>query len=683
MFLKPMIAQALLLTFLPGLPTRAQAAPLELQQHAVPLQNEFEFLQDKDSSLTLPDVRSASLASAWRHFPDGNSNFGWTTDTLWLRFQVRANKPSQWFLVFDFTRIAEAEGWLVDDSGVSGPIRSGLATPVSQWPVRHNQLSLPFAFGGAATIFLRVRNDSVMSLKASLVPAAQLERARDVAGFTAAGFVAFSLFPLLLAMALFFAFRERQYLWFVAHVILSALTALATRNLDAPFLYPHSALMAQAGKTLWGSLSLVVFIEFMRSFLRIGHMQRSWKNLLLWPAELAGILIATASLFFLEPWLDRVSAIGGSLIIPVLIAVCASCLRASASASVFCAGFGVYLVLMGLFVPSMTGMLPRLPGVEFFPLVAVATQTLFICFAVLLRLVELNGSLRLRNAELDTANRNLSQEMRLREEIATQLDAERRASMERERLRAVGELARNLAHELNTPLSVISLKVQALRLQAIGMVGDSHTLTGTCGAVLQVVERALAIVRSLRLMARTGEKDPLATVELGRLIEEVRLMCGDLAAEHQIELRVRVPSGPVRLHARETAVFQVLLNLVNNAIHALGTAPEGERWVEIAVAERGEEVEILVSDNGPGIADDLAGKLFEESVSTKAGSQGMGIGLLLARKFVTEHGGQLTLESARAPTCFACRMPRAPESHPNHGCEVRAPVARSLHNIRD
>jgi len=171
--------------------------------------------------------------------------------------------------------------------------------------------------------------------------------------------------------------------------------------------------------------------------------------------------------------------------------------------------------------------------------------------------------------------------------------------------------------------------------------------------------RAGQIVRRLREFVAKGEADRQLE-RLPGLIEEASALA--LVGAHQKGVQVTfelAPDLPPVLVDR-IQVQQVLLNLMRNAIEAM-TEEEGpeRRELVVSAAPHGtDEVELAVADTGPGLAPQVAARLFEPFVSTKPG--GMGVGLSICRSIVEAHGGRLSAErNPGGGTIFRLTLPAA------------------------
>jgi C4-dicarboxylate-specific signal transduction histidine kinase len=211
------------------------------------------------------------------------------------------------------------------------------------------------------------------------------------------------------------------------------------------------------------------------------------------------------------------------------------------------------------------------------------------------------------------------------------------------RLSAMGAMASGLAHELNQPLAAATNYLNAGgRLLDRGVAGDPQALQSARGAVADAAQqmlRAGAIVRSLRHFVGRGEAE-LLPEDVGELIREACDLALDDGITGGIHLLIgNVPPAAIVLVDR-TQIQQVLLNLIRNASEAITTAgadtdPAGKPPGKIVLSAQYRPAEgmcIEVTDNGPGLAPEIAERLFQPFVSTKP--TGMGIGLAICHTIV-------------------------------------------------
>ncbi|GJD77403.1 sensor protein FixL [Methylobacterium gregans] len=225
------------------------------------------------------------------------------------------------------------------------------------------------------------------------------------------------------------------------------------------------------------------------------------------------------------------------------------------------------------------------------------------------------------------------------------------------RLSAMGEMASALAHELNQPLGAIANYTKGCRrlLARPGPEAIAKTVE-VLGKAAEQALRAGQIIRRLREFVARGETE--RRVEpVARLIEEASALALVGAREQGIVARVVVDPRVGSVLADRVQVQQVLVNLLRNAREAMQQGDRRELTVE-ARPIGGETVEIAVSDTGPGIAAEVADRLFQPFVTTKR--SGMGVGLSICRTIVEAHGGRLDVErNGTGGATFRLTLPAA------------------------
>jgi len=208
------------------------------------------------------------------------------------------------------------------------------------------------------------------------------------------------------------------------------------------------------------------------------------------------------------------------------------------------------------------------------------------------------------------------------------------------RLSEIGQMASALAHELNQPLAAIANFTKAAQLLLATPGAQEITEARTAmGSVADQAVRAGHIIRRIRDFVGRGDTEK-ALGNVAAIIDEALLLAS--AANRLDRLKIRRDVRPATVIADKVQVQQVLLNLVRNSAEAM----EGQANAEISISAVTREgfVEVCVTDNGPGLAPEVASRLFEPFVSTK--EKGMGVGLSICRAIVEAHGGRLWATSA-------------------------------------
>jgi two-component system sensor kinase FixL len=216
------------------------------------------------------------------------------------------------------------------------------------------------------------------------------------------------------------------------------------------------------------------------------------------------------------------------------------------------------------------------------------------------------------------------------------------------RLTAMGEMASALAHELNQPLSAIANYMKGAERHLASDRPDREKLQHALSSATAQALRAGEIIRRLRDFVAKGEADR-GIEKLRILLEEAGALAMIGAKERGVRLKFNIDRRLTYVLADKVQVQQVLLNLMRNAVDAMEGCARRDLTVS-AVPADGDMVEVRVADTGPGIAPEIADRLFQPFMSTKA--QGMGVGLSISRTIIEAHGGRIWAEPNPGGGCI-------------------------------
>jgi CheY-like chemotaxis protein len=229
-----------------------------------------------------------------------------------------------------------------------------------------------------------------------------------------------------------------------------------------------------------------------------------------------------------------------------------------------------------------------------------------------------------------------------------------RAQVETERLASVGTLAAGVAHEINNPLTYVACNVaHALslldRLEGADRAAVVEELRACLTDAVEGTGRVAEIVGDLRVLARphraSGEMRaqtaPLEAVDV-RAAAVTSLRMVNLVTRHRARVELAVDDDVPRAGAIEARLCQVLVNLVANAAHAFVDDDPVRNVIRVEASTRGEHIELVVRDNGPGIEPARLSAILEPFVT---GGAGMGLGLSISKAIVGSFGGTLRVTS--------------------------------------
>ncbi len=246
-------------------------------------------------------------------------------------------------------------------------------------------------------------------------------------------------------------------------------------------------------------------------------------------------------------------------------------------------------------------------------------------------------------------------QMLIATDITARLRAEEQAAAQAEkaqvtsRLVTMGEMASSVAHELNQPLTAITNYCNGMvsRVQAASISQDD--LVAALQKTARQAERAGQIIRRIRAFVKRSE--PQRTPSQARqIVDDAVDLAGIELRRRNVAIHAYVAQRLPTLMADPILIEQVVLNLLKNAAEAIDSAqlPPSRRHIELRVVprhtpEEGGVIEFSVTDMGPGIKDEVIGRLYEAFFSTKA--EGLGIGLSLCRSIVESHRGRMRAQN--------------------------------------
>lgn len=213
-----------------------------------------------------------------------------------------------------------------------------------------------------------------------------------------------------------------------------------------------------------------------------------------------------------------------------------------------------------------------------------------------------------------------------------------------QRLASVGQLAAEVAHEMNTPIANILGYARTAAAEA-----GSDSLRQRLSVVEQQAERLAASVREI--LGTVHPPDPAGQrFDLKQRLQNIAELLDSVLRRHGARLEVQLPPDTADAWADPTLVEQIVFNLVSNAQQA------GARTVRLALAAGAGTWCLRVEDDGPGISDAVRPRLFDAFVTTRA--TGTGLGLAISRRLARDMGGSLELERTGADgTVFNLQLP--------------------------
>ncbi len=215
----------------------------------------------------------------------------------------------------------------------------------------------------------------------------------------------------------------------------------------------------------------------------------------------------------------------------------------------------------------------------------------------------------------------------------------------RDRLASIGRMLAGLLHDLKTPMTIISGYAQLMAAS-----DESAQREAYVEQIQRQFDLMAGMTREVLAFARGDTDLVVRKVYVNRFTEELTTQLGAATAGRGIDFEVEARYDGVA-YFDEQKLLRVFHNLARNAVEAM---PEGGK-LKVLVDKQGDEIMWKVSDTGPGIPQELRGRLFELFATGKKG--GTGLGLAIVKKIIDDHHGTVECESDPSGTTFTVRMP--------------------------
>lgn len=263
--------------------------------------------------------------------------------------------------------------------------------------------------------------------------------------------------------------------------------------------------------------------------------------------------------------------------------------------------------------------------------------------------------LKASRVELEALNAELTRRV---EEKTAEMAKQLRKLEFSERLATLGKVASGIAHEINNPLGIILNRIECMEAEA-AQTPLPDEVARDLAALRSQAERISRVTKSMLTLSR-GAATTLKPLDLNCVVRSCLAVAGERITAHRIRLDSSLAHDLPPVMGDRDRLETVALNLINNAIDAVqGTADPG--LVTVGTKTRrtaeGDWLELTVTDNGPGIPDEVLGRIFDPFFTTKATGQGTGLGLFLSYGIVAEHRGRLEASNGDRGACFTVTLP--------------------------
>ena len=633
-------------------------------------------------------------------------NLGNTGDWVWARLDLDPFVDAGLSVEIAYPTIDSLQVFMVCDGVVKSKRSAGATIPKSsreQILGNYPSFYIPVEDCEKLTCYIRAWSGKQLLLPVRVEGSTKLlsdGHARDV--FFAIYFgVVISL--LLYNLFLYFSVRDENYLQYVLFIIAVAGTQLVLNGYDRVFDLISSPWLALRITHLFGILSGVFSIFFVRNFLHLKSKAPLYYKIFGWlyaPYIIASILLISG--YFNTSYdVINVSALSIVLLFPASIKVWRG---GDISAAYFLVGWSVFIVAVTVFVLKDFGLIPYNEATLYALPIGSAIELVVLSLALGSRINQLKKDRqRAREKELNTSllNEKIQKEQNIELEKSVtartseltemneslqltleDLRAAQQQLIQSEKLASLGQLTAGIAHELNNPINFITSNVQSLkrdfgdlreviesmttlhpnsekivdellvvldRVKELDIPFTIKEIDELLAGVENGAERTAEIVSGLRIFSRMdGNQESEANInEL--LSSTLIILRSNLKDEADVltELSENLPN----ITCQPGKLNQVFMNIITNAAQATTETDlsRSEREVRVRtrlVTDDGKQfIQVDISDNGAGMTEKTKSQIFNPFYTTKEVGQGTGLGLSIVKGILDDHNATIEIDS--------------------------------------
>jgi signal transduction histidine kinase len=267
---------------------------------------------------------------------------------------------------------------------------------------------------------------------------------------------------------------------------------------------------------------------------------------------------------------------------------------------------------------------------------------------------EMQSQLR-RSDEIGILSSKFNKMLLALKENRVVLEQQQQTIFESSKLNAMGEMAKGVAHEINSPLSTIILGADLIELKNRKSVEPNQEIAKLGASIANAADKIETIVKRLKGVSLDAITDDPSAFTVNQIIRSSVLLCDEKIRNQKISIEVNGEQLDTLINGNFALLTQSLSSLITNSCEALVNLEH--RWIKLDATVSDNFIEIKIIDSGNGIPDELQQKIFRPMFTTKAVGSGLGLGLNFARSIITNFGGIITYDSTNDHTCFIMKWP--------------------------
>lgn len=651
----------------------------------------LELLDDTSHAIPIDQIMASSgFVQSKEEVP----SYPISNTSHWMRFSIRNNSTDNSMLL-ELAYPTIDSLWLIQvvDNKPVLLSKTGEFTPIRDRAFGHQNyiFELDIAPGATQTYYLKVRTSEQLQIPLYIGDVKQImERlsTRDLIFGLYAGLI---LVMFLYNIFVYFTVRDKSYLFYVIYIFFVGFTQACVQGYSFRFLYPDSPKLANLLLVIAPSLLGLGALRFLNEFMMVKKFTPKLYKVLYVFVAIYFVVMALGFAGYYEICAEAVQINAGAASVFVII-IAAIISRKYRPAKFFLLAWSVFLASVVVFVAMNFNVLPYNTFTYYSLQMGSALEVVLLSFALadkinIFRKEKEESQIAtvnaLRENERIIREQNVILERMVEErtheltETLSDLKEAQGQLVESEKMASLGQLTAGIAHEINNPINFVISNVNPLRRDIDQIIDTFSQLDGMVHAdtpmqeikdkmlalkeeieydylieeidfllkgISDGSERTAEIVKGLRIFARLDEHD-LKRVNINEGLDSTTIIVNSLL-NNKIVIQKDYEDIPL-VECNAGKLNQVFLNIITNGIHAVKEKFKDKNGgiIKIATKTSGEMLDIIISDNGTGMSEEVKHKIFEPFFTTKDVGEGTGLGLSIAYNVIKKHNGKININS--------------------------------------
>ncbi len=616
--------------------------------------SKVSYLIDAEDSFTLKEIQNKTFTPHTKDIP----NFGFLAPSYWFKFSFNYNENAaqeDWWLSLDYPLLDFVDLYILDSNAqLIMHKKNGDLVDDSLKDVNQNIIlfSLPNQTKETYTLYLKVKTTSSMLIPMQIISTQDLMQKTHLSQSIAGVYYGILLILILYNAITFTYTREKIYALYVIFVVSYALWQLSFDGLGVLYFWGDIEWMREKGTVLFIYTSTFTLLLFSQALLKAEQNIPKYNKFILKPLVYVSALGVIASTFLPYEYtivIGALLAIGvpATLFIAGLIVI----KKDYYSIRLFVLGWGIFLIGTILFTLSKFNLLQGYLIMKYAQQIGSAVDMILISGALVERFNSLQN-------EYTQKLKNHNKDLEAKVEIALSHEREKdQMLMEQSRLASMGEMIEQIAHQWRQPLN------------NIGLINQDLYFKNLLGTLCDKDFDKLRMQIDSNLIYMSDTIDDFRTYYRGNKEKEVYFLNHSIDTilsiieatlkHYKIEITLDIEEK-VKVQNIKNELFQVFLNILNNAKDVLIIRSVQNKKISISLRSEDKYANIKISDNGGGISPDIISEIFQPYFTTKKENNGTGIGLYMSKTIIEKNmGGSLSAKTTEEGACFSIKIPLA------------------------